>query len=93
MRPIPPFQISGHAPEEGHKPTGFLHHNQIFDVINTFFNYDIKNLIMIALGFFWPTLVGHVKNVTVFAVTTNQGCQFERIFNQIQVFKKFARRA
>ena len=28
----------------GPKPTGFLHHNQMFDVIITFFNYDIKNL-------------------------------------------------
>ena len=30
----------------GQKPTGFLHYNPIFDVIITFFNYDIKILIM-----------------------------------------------
>ena len=30
---------------ERQKLTDFLHHNQIFDVIITFFNYDIQNLI------------------------------------------------
>ena len=30
----------------GKKPTGFLRHNQAFDVIITFFNYDNKYLIM-----------------------------------------------
>ena len=37
---------------------GFVHHNQIFDVIFTFFNYDVKNLI-------GPTLMGHVDRANV----------------------------
>ena len=48
----------------------FLHHNQFFDVIITFFNYDIKKLIMMQKleprnASLKPTKTGNVHKVMV----------------------------
>ena len=45
---------------------GFLHHNQIFNVIIEKSDYEIKDLMMMrkAVGF-WPTEIEHVERVIV----------------------------
>ena len=56
--------------KEGQTPLGVLHHNQIFDEIITFFNHDIKNLIMM------EEARGHVDRVNEYEMNNQRKKQF-----------------